>query len=78
MAPNPTWLVLIQEEDSVKSGTQGEHHVKMDEERRVIGLQTKDGRDGWPALKPGGRHEQILPHSSQQESALLTPDFETL
>ena len=62
VAPNPTWLVLISEEDYVKSGTQGEHHVKMEEERRVIDLQTKDGQDGWLAPKPGGRHEQILPH----------------
>lgn len=44
----------------------------------VMGLQTKDGQDGWLALKPGGRHEQILPHSSQEESTLLTPGFETL
>ena len=43
-----------------------------------MGLQTKDGQDGWLALKPGGRHEQILPHSSQEESTLLTPGFETL
>ena len=63
VAPNPTWLVLIPEEDYVKSRTQGEHQVKMEKERRVLGPQTKDGQDGWLAPKPGGRHEQILPNS---------------
>ena len=73
VAPNPTWLVLIPEEDYVKSRTQGEHHVKMEKERRVLGPQTKDGQDGWLALKPGGRHEQILPYSHQKKATLLTP-----
>ena len=69
VAPNPTWLVLIPEEDYVKSRTQGEHHVKMKAEIKVMLLQFKQlgrgpeytrnwGRGLRPILQPSLRRKQ--------------------
>lgn len=56
----------------MKTGTRGEHHVKMEAESRVVQLEAKDAKDGW--LAPEARREARTDSPSQLSGGAYPAD----